>query len=116
MKREVAVRETPASAVGTLNVADLPPGAFGYRSLMWWGTLGMVFIEGTVFALAVAAYFFLADRAPHWPPDGVAPPNLWWGTLNTLVLLASGVPNELAKIAGEKVDLRATRLWLVVCL
>jgi len=100
----------------TLDVGSLPPGAFGSRSLMWWGTIGLVLIEGTVFALAIAAYFYFRTRMAVWPPDGVAPPDLFWGTINTLVLLASLVPNELAKRAGEHVDLRRVRLWMVVCL
>ena len=99
-----------------LDVGSLPPGAFGSRSLMWWGTLGIVLIEGTVFALAVASYFFLRTRVAAWPPDGVAPPDLWWGGLNTVVLLTSLAPNELAKRAGERVDLRGVRIWMVVCL
>jgi len=104
------------AAPRTLDVRDLPPGAFGSRSLMWWGTLGIVLIEGTGFALAIAAYFYVGARRPAWPPDGVAPPDLLWGTVNTLVLIASGLPNELAKRAAERVDLRAVRLWLCVCL
>ena len=36
----------------TLDVGSLAPGAFGSRSLLWWGTMGIVLIEGTVFALA----------------------------------------------------------------
>jgi len=100
----------------TIDVAALPPGAFGSRSIMWWGTLGMVLIEGTVFALGIGAYFFLATRTPHWPPHGVAPPDLWWGTLNTLVLLASGIPNQLTKRSAERIDLARVRIWMVVCL
>jgi heme/copper-type cytochrome/quinol oxidase subunit 3 len=100
----------------TLDVGALPPGAFGSRSLMWWGTLGIVLIEGTVFALGIGAYFYLVTRMPSWPPDGIAPPNLRWGTINTLVLLASLVPNELAKRAGERIDLRGVRVWMVICL
>jgi heme/copper-type cytochrome/quinol oxidase subunit 3 len=41
---------------------------------------------------------------------------LLWGTINTIVLLASGVPNELAKRAAERVNLGSVQLWLVVCL
>ena len=100
----------------TLDVSMLAPGGFGYRSLMWWGTFGIVFIEGTMFALAIGAYFYLRTRVPTWPPDGVAPPDLTWGTLNLLVLLLSGIPNELAKRAAEHVNLSKARLWLVVCL
>lgn len=99
-----------------IDVAALPPGAFGYRSLMWWGTLGIVLIEGCAFGLALAAYFYLGTRAPHWPPHGDAPPALLWGTVNTFVLLISAIPNELAKRAAERIDLRSTRLWLVVCM
>jgi cytochrome c oxidase subunit I+III len=104
------------NGVRTLDVSALPPGAFGSRTLMFWGTLGIVAIEGAVFALAIGAYLYLVTRFPAWPPDGVAPPDLRWGTLNTLVLLASLVPNELARRAGERVDLRSVRLWMAVCL
>ena len=100
----------------TLDVGALAPGAFGSRSLMWWGTLGMVLIESTVFALAIASYSYFRTRMPSWPPGGVAPPDLRWGTINTLILLASILPNELAKHAGEHVDLRGVRIWMVVCL
>src|SRR5258706_8329844 len=104
------------SEVRTLDVSALPPGAFGSRTLMFWGTLGIVVIESTVFALAIGAYFYLVTRFPAWPPHGVAAPDLRWGTLNTLILLASLVPNELARRAGEHVDLHQVRTWMVVCL
>ena len=98
-----------------LNVSELAPGAFGYRSILWWGTMGLVLIEGTMFALSVASYFYLRTRVQTWPPN-VPPPDLTWGTLNTVILLASAVPNELAKKAAERIDLAAVRLWLVVCI
>jgi heme/copper-type cytochrome/quinol oxidase subunit 3 len=100
----------------TLDVGPLPPGAFASRSLMWWGTMGIVLIESTVFALAIGSYFFLRTRMPSWPPDGVAPPDLRWGSVNTLILLVSLIPNELAKRAGERIDLRGVRIWMAVCL
>ena len=99
----------------TLDVSHLPPGAFGHRSILWWGTMGIVLIEGTMFALVVGAYFYLRTRADTWPPN-LPPPDLKWGTLNTFILLASAIPNELAKRAGERIDLAGVRLWLVVCL
>jgi hypothetical protein len=78
--------------------------------------MGMALIEGTVFALAIGAYLYLCTRLPSWPPDGVAPPALRWGSVNTVVLAASLIPNELAKRAGERIDVAGVRLWMVVCL
>jgi cytochrome c oxidase subunit III len=97
-----------------IDVSGLAPGGFGRRSLMWWGTLGIVFIEGTAFALTIAAYFYLRTRNAQWPPDGIAPPALLWGTLNVAIQLASGIPNHLAKRAAERIDLRRVRVWLAV--
>jgi heme/copper-type cytochrome/quinol oxidase subunit 3 len=99
-----------------LDVSGLPPGAFGSRSVTFWGTLGILLIESTVFALAISSYFYYVTRSSSWPPDGIAPPLLRWGTINTLILLASLIPNELARRAGEHVDLRRVRIWMVVCL
>ena len=92
----------------------LPSYGYGMSSLMWWGTLGVMAIEGTVFALAIMMYFYVRTRVDVFPPD-VPPPQLIFGTLNTLILLASCIPNQLAKKAGEREDLPAVRLWMVVC-
>jgi cytochrome c oxidase subunit 3 len=98
-----------------LDVSTLPTFGFGHRSPMWWGTLGLVIIEGTVFALAIMAYFYLRSHAAQWPMGGMAP-DLLWGTVNTGVMLASAIPNHFAKRAAERLDLPGVRLWLVVCL
>jgi heme/copper-type cytochrome/quinol oxidase subunit 3 len=98
-----------------LDVSALAPGAFGHRSLLWWGTMGIVVIEGTAFVLAVAAYYYLRLRNTTWPPN-VPPPMLRWGTFNTLLLLMSAVPNQLARTSAEHIDLAKVRIWLVVCL
>jgi cytochrome c oxidase subunit 3 len=100
----------------TIDVSHLAPGAFGYRSMLWWGTMGIIIIEGMAFALTIGAYFYLRTRTEHWPPPGIPLPGLFWGTLNTIVLLASAIPNELAKRAAERVDLKKVQLWMVVCI
>ena len=96
-----------------LDVSGLPTYAYGNRSLMWWGTWGMILIEGTVFVIALVTYYYLRDFSQTWPPEG-DPPRLLFGTLNLGILLASGWPNQLAKQAAQREDLRAVRLWLVV--
>lgn len=105
----------PEEKPDVLNVADLPSFGFGHRSPMWWGTMGLIAIEGTVFVLSILSYFYLYSRSPTWPMSTPAP-SLFWGTLNTLILVASSVPNHFAKHAAQKMDLPRVRLWLVVCL
>lgn len=96
-----------------LDVSALPSHGFSHRSLMWWGTLGMIAIEGTVFVLTVMCYFYLRSHAQTWPMSA-RPPDLLWGTLNLAILLASVLPNQLAKNAGERYDVHGVRLWLGV--
>jgi cytochrome c oxidase subunit 3 len=98
-----------------LDVSQLPSFAFGHRGLMWWGTLGVMAIEGTVFALAIGTYLYLRTRVQDWPP-GLPPPDLRYGIANTVVMLASVWPNVLAKKAGEHFDLPKVRLWMSVSL
>ena len=96
-----------------LDVRELPSFGFGHRSLMWWGTQGLVLIESTIFLLAVLCWFYLRGQSELWPPDGHAPDWLW-GSLNTALLMLSLWPNHLAKQAAERLDLAAVRRWIVV--
>ena len=98
-----------------LDVSTLPEYGFGHRSLLWWATAAMMIIEGMVFAMVIVSYVYLKGRSPHWPPSGPSP-DLLWGTVNTLVLLASALPNQLTKKAAERFDLGGVRPWLSVCL
>jgi cytochrome c oxidase subunit 3 len=102
----------PVIRDGALDVSELPDVVFSHRSLMWWGTLGLMAIEGTVFGLAIMAYFYLRSHAQTWPITSL-PPDLLWGTVNTVVMLVSFVPAHLAKKAAERFDLHGVRVWLV---
>jgi heme/copper-type cytochrome/quinol oxidase subunit 3 len=97
-----------------IDVSPIPTFAFGHRSILWWATMGLIAIEGTVFALLCASYLFLRWRVPDWPP-GLEPPDLRWGIASTILLLVSVIPNELTKRAAERLDLGAVRVWIVVC-
>jgi cytochrome c oxidase subunit III len=98
-----------------LDVSRLPAYAFGPRGLLWWGTMGIVAIEGMMFAIFLATYFYLRIYVPKWPPN-LPPPDLLYGTLNTLILLGSAVPNQWVKHAAERKDLRSVRIGLLICL
>lgn len=68
-----------------------------------------------MFVLLIATYFYLRNFVPEWPPH-LRPPDLFWGTLNLIVLLLSGIPNHLYKKAADKEDLLLVRLWLIIAL
>jgi cytochrome c oxidase subunit I+III len=96
-----------------LDVSPLPKFAFGHRGLIWWGTTGFMVIEGSMFVMAIIVYFYLRLRVDAWPPS-LPNPDIGFGTSNLLVVLASCIPNALAKKAAEAFDVRKVRLWLVV--
>jgi heme/copper-type cytochrome/quinol oxidase subunit 3 len=111
---EATPASVPAQRKGdALDVVDLPSYGFGTRSLMWWGTAGMMTIEGMGFALMVGAYFYLRGQDAVWPNEG-GPPDLLWGTLNVALALLTGVPNAMADQAANEQNLRKVRVWLVV--
>jgi len=114
-RNAAVVRAGHAGGPPVIDVSALAPGAFGHRSILFWGTAGLCIIEGVAFVLAIAAYFYIRLRNETWPPN-VMPPLLRWGTLNTIILLVSAVPNQITRMAAERLDLAKVRVWLVVCL
>ena len=46
----------------TIDVRTLPAKAFGPRTTIWWGVLGLLTIEGTMFGILVASYFYLTKN------------------------------------------------------
>ena len=100
----------------TDDLAELPTHAFSHRSLTWWGIIGFMVIEGTAFGLAIAAYFFLMSHEQQWAPGPWQPPGLIAGTLFTLVILLSEIPNTMVKKAAAKYDVEPIRNllpWIV---
>jgi cytochrome c oxidase subunit III len=98
----------------TEDVSGLPTHAFSFRSLTWWGIIGFMVIEGTAFALTIAAYFFLMSQEQEWAPRPWEPPGLLAGTLFTLIMLLSEIPNTMIKKAANSYDLVAVRKLLPV--
>jgi heme/copper-type cytochrome/quinol oxidase subunit 3 len=96
------------------DLAPLATHAFGHRSLTWWGIIAFFLIEGTGFALALAVYFYLLNQEHYWPPPPFAPPDLLAGTLFTMLILLSEIPNTILKAAAEAQDLMRTRRLLIL--
>ena len=98
----------------TDDVAVLPTHKFGPGSLTWWGIIGYMVIEGGFFMLTFAAYFFLMGHEQGWPPEGRPAPDVLAGTLFTLVILASEIPNTMIKKAARDGDVPAIRRLMLV--
>jgi heme/copper-type cytochrome/quinol oxidase subunit 3 len=97
----------------TSDLSRLPLHGMGSASLTWWGTLAFMLIEGTGFALAIAVYLYLMSVAAIWPINAPRP-DLLPGTIVTMLLLVSVVPNYLVGRWAERQDLLKVKLGLVV--
>jgi cytochrome c oxidase subunit III len=95
------------------DLSQLPLHGMGSASLTWWGTLGFMLIEGSGFALVLAVYLYLASIAPEWPL-GAPPPDLLPGTIITLLLLLSLIPNILIARWARQEDIGKVRIGLIV--
>ena len=96
----------------TLDVSDLPSVAFGQSNTTWLANVFYMAIEGMMFALMFATYFYLRTRSQHWPP-GHLPPALTYGLVNLVVLLVSVIPARLAQKSAPAGNLRTIRIGLV---
>jgi cytochrome c oxidase subunit 3 len=95
-----------------LDLSGLPLHGMGSTSPTWWGTLAFMLLEGTGFALIIAIYLYLGSLTKAWPP--APPPDLLPGSLVTLVLLASVVPNVLIARWAKQQNLAKLRLGVVI--
>lgn len=95
------------------DLSKLPPFGFGSRSAWYWATVGFMMMEGAGFALALGSYVFLMGGAHSWPIRS-APPALWAGTLQAVVLLVSVLPTMVLTRAAKAQDLARTRRWAVI--
>jgi len=98
----------------TVDVAELPTVTFGQRSLMWWGTLGYMTIEGWTTALLVVSYLYLRQNYDAWPPLRTPYPSLLIPTINLAIMIVSLAPTYLTAVAAKKLDEGGVRRWLLI--
>jgi heme/copper-type cytochrome/quinol oxidase subunit 3 len=101
------------STRAVIDVSELPDYAFGHRHTLWWGVMGLIAIEGTMFAICIAVYFYLRLNAAQWPPFRTAPPSLLFPTLNTVLLLATLIPSITIDRLAKRGISQSTALMLV---
>lgn len=95
-----------------LDVSSLPTVTFGQHSLLWWGTVGFMVIEGFTTALMAASYLYLRKNELAWPPGHTPNPELLAATLNTALLLLVMLPMRQASQAGHRFDRPGVARWL----
>jgi cytochrome c oxidase subunit III len=97
------------------DVRALPRTVFGHRSLMWWGTLGFIVIEGTTLFICVVTYFYLRKNFTSWPPQHIWRPGLVAPTIQVLLMLASIIPMRRVDRDSSLMDVRGVRSGLLIC-
>jgi cytochrome c oxidase subunit 3 len=97
------------------DVAGLPTTTFGHRSMMWWGTVGYVLIEGTTLLICAGSYFYLRKNFASWPPGSVPRPGLTAAAVQAALMLASNVPMLSVDRAARRLDLKAVRTGMLIC-
>ncbi len=82
----------PAQTPPLPHMRDLSAG----RTVSWWGMVLLIVTEATVFGALISSYFFLRFNSPVWPQDGIARPELRIALINTVLLLSSSWPMQMA--------------------
>ena len=97
-----------------IDVSGIPTFAFGSRSILWWGTLSIMVVEGSMFVFAMSTYFYLQGFVHQWPPGASRLPGMTFATINTAILLISAIPNQWLKKKAEHLDLGKVRIGLLI--
>ena len=100
----------------TLDVSSLPIGTADSRALLWWGNLGMMLIEGTMFAMLLATYLYFKNANLDWPPSRVPDPDLYSSTFNVVLLLLTLIPAIVADRGALRDSLTMIRAGLGLCI
>lgn len=95
---------------------ERPPHPMGTKAPTWWGFLLLITIELTVFGGLLSIYYYLKLYNPEFPPPSIDKPELFLPTLNTVVLLASGIAMVLAGRGIRKGSELQLKAWKSVAL
>jgi heme/copper-type cytochrome/quinol oxidase subunit 3 len=109
----MAPLNAPVRKPRTLDVSGLPSVAFGHRNTTWLANVFYMAIEGMMFALMFATYFYLRTRSTDWPP-GHLPPALRYGAINAVIFLVSIIPAWVVRKRAPERDRRAVTNGLLV--
>ena len=78
----------------------------------WWGVVLLVATEAAFFGSLIVSYFYLRLKNAHWPPPGIAPPDVTAPLILAGVLVATTLPMLLAARFASAGRVRAA--WLAL--
>ncbi len=96
-----------------IDVSDLPDHDISSQAPLWWGQFLLTFIEGTMFAILIAMYFYYRLQLDVWPPPGTQLPPVLLPTIALALLIVSCLGSYRASEAAKADDGRGMVLWLV---
>jgi cytochrome c oxidase subunit I+III len=95
-----------------IDLSHLPENSPDSADPLWLGNLLMICIEGTMFMMLTASYFYIRQNFHDWPPTRVQQPLLWLGSANALLLAASCIPMYMV----DRLARHEENKWKVVTL
>ncbi len=98
----------------TLDVSALPDFDISSRAPLWWGQLFLTFIEGAMFCIMLALYFYYRLQLNLWPPPGIEMPERLIPAASTLLLLLSCIGSYWASEAAKRDNRPGMILGLVL--
>jgi cytochrome c oxidase subunit III len=88
----------------TLDLSHLKPYSISNKAPLWWGQFMMCLIEGSMFAMLIAIYFYLRLSVDVWPPPGTQLPHVTLPTIALVPLILSAIGSYWASEAAKKND------------
>lgn len=95
-----------------LDVSALPDYSISSRAPLWWGQVMLALIEGTMFAILIAMYFYYRSVVDVWPPPGTRMPPQVLPALSLALLVVSCLGSYRASEAAKRDEPRGILLWL----
>jgi cytochrome c oxidase subunit III len=88
----------------TIDVSHLRDYEISSEAPLWWGQVLLAAIEGTMFCIMIAMYFYIRLSMDMWPPPGIQLPREVLPAICTLLLIASCAGTYIASEASKKDD------------
>ena len=82
----------------------------------WWGMVGFVATEATLFGVLLGTYFYLRVRAVHWPPAGTPEPKVVLPLVLAAILAATSIPVFLGTRAATAGLARRAQMFFLAAL